>query len=60
MNKEILQTKKELKKSLVIKYPKSEINGIWEERIQIEIHVDEEKNGQSPLIRLLLRLHFDR
>ena len=45
MNKEILQTKKELKKSLVIKYPKSEINGIWEERIQIEIHVDEEKNG---------------
>ena len=27
-----LQTKKELNKSLVTKYPKSEINGLWEER----------------------------
>ena len=30
--KRFLQTKKELNKSLVIKYPKSEINGLWEER----------------------------
>jgi len=31
--KRFLQTKKELNKSLVIKYPKSEINGLWEERV---------------------------
>ena len=28
--KRSLQTKKDLKKSLVTKYPKSEINGLWE------------------------------
>ena len=27
----MLQSKKDLKKSLVTKYPKSEINGLWEE-----------------------------
>mgnify|MGYP005658873877 CR=1 FL=1 len=30
--KRSLQTKKDLKESLVIKYPKSGINGLWEER----------------------------
>ena len=30
--KRSLQTKKDLNKSLVTKYPKSEINGLWEER----------------------------
>jgi hypothetical protein len=32
-----LQPKKDLKKSLVTKYPKSEINGLWEERIQVHL-----------------------
>ena len=33
--KRCFQTKKDLKKSLVTKYPKSGINGLWEERIQM-------------------------